>query len=454
VSTSSTSSEEESKTLWEKYWEDDDAYGMTVASDGTLTLAGEAYYGFGVNYYSLFTYTYGANTKGFDLTYAKAGLDELAEYDTQIVRFNCGGYGAGDYNDSLQYNWIERYLTDKENYMAALKEIVDYAEQKHIGLIPSFFWQLRSIPYNFGEQCSDLGDTTSQSYAFMKEYTTTIVTAFKDSKAIMGWELGNEWNLQLELAVHDPNLYGEWKWMDLNDYLVACDLFDTTVNSIDTHHRFLGSGNAELRRCQYNQWNKYVKNAEVSPDDDWDGYVEWIKGNADLSVDIDTWEEHLQWQKEAHVGNFNMISEHVYDWPGVRDYKKTLEEYVTSSVQAAKSWGKCYYLGEFNLSISDTWKVYDGTDYAKDEEGNQIYSNYAWVSTHIEEACLTLIKARVQLTLFWNYDPQDITEGSFCTKNVSSTVAGAQHAKYGKIILNLAKKLNAETYPAALAEDN
>lgn len=417
----SGSSSETPKDLWTAYWENDDAYGMTV-KDGTLLLNGSPYYGFGFNYYSLFIQTYSAGSTEYNLDLAKAGIDQLAEYDTQVIRINVGGYGATTINNDNGYDWIAHYQGDSENFLNALSDVVDYCAEKRIGVIPSLFWKIPSVPAHFGETCSELGNTSSKSHAFIRSYTTAVVNKLKDSKAIMGWEISNEWNLETDLDTVAPGI-DPFRVMTEKDYVTCAKAFDEIVTAADTHKRFISSGNAVQRTTQYNQ---SLKRAQA-----------------------DTWEEHVKAMEAFHPGNFNMVSDHVYDYPNQRDYRMTLDEYLSKSMAAAKQMGKVYFLGEWCLNITGEYPVWDLENNCNSSQ----MMTLEWTMEHMEDACNTIIDNRVQLTLFWNFDPADVTEGSFNLTNPQGSSQGKRRQKFGKFLFELTQKLNKESYPAALAKD-
>lgn len=88
------------------------------------------------------------------------------------------------------------YLTCayKKESINLLKKIVEKAEELQIGLIPSFFWNVRFIPEHLNEPLTAWGDKNSKTRNYMREYTKEVVELLKDSKAIFGWEFGNEVN--------------------------------------------------------------------------------------------------------------------------------------------------------------------------------------------------------------------------------------------------------------------
>ncbi|MGE4489926.1 MAG: cellulase family glycosylhydrolase, partial [Kiritimatiellales bacterium] len=77
------------------------------------------------------------------------------------------------------------------------------AEKDGLGLIPSLFWSAVAVPDFVGEPLSELGNPKSRSRAFIRKYTTDVVRRYRNSPAIYGWELGNEYLLMADLPGYD-----------------------------------------------------------------------------------------------------------------------------------------------------------------------------------------------------------------------------------------------------------
>jgi hypothetical protein len=170
--------------------------GLSVGVEGRLRLRGEPFRGVGVNYYDAFARTLGKDAR----TNYDAGFRELAARKIPFARFSAGGYWPNEW---------ELYQTNRAEHFARLDGVVKSAERHGIGLIPSCFWQLSTVPDLVGEPCNRWGDTNSRTIAFMREYTRELVTRYGKSPAIWGWEFGNEYNLPADLpnaAQHRPTI--------------------------------------------------------------------------------------------------------------------------------------------------------------------------------------------------------------------------------------------------------
>ena len=162
------------------------ASGLTVDERGKLLLQGVPFRGIGVNYYDAFTRTLGLVPR----TDYDAGFQALAARGIPFARFSAGGYWPQD--------WA-LYETNRTLYFARLDGVVQSAQQHGIGLIPSLFWNLGTVPDLMKEPCNCWGAANSRTIAFMRAYTCELVTRYAASSAIWGWEFGNEYNLAADL---------------------------------------------------------------------------------------------------------------------------------------------------------------------------------------------------------------------------------------------------------------
>jgi len=170
------------------------ATGLSVGEHGELRLRGVPFHGIGVNYYDAFTRTLGESPR----TNYDAGFRELAARKIPFARFSAGGFWPRDWGF---------YQTNRSEHFARLDGVVKSAERHGIGLIPSLFWHLSVVPDLVGEPCNRWGDTNGRTIVFMRQYTRELVTRYRKSPALWGWEFGNEYNLAADLpnaAEHRP----------------------------------------------------------------------------------------------------------------------------------------------------------------------------------------------------------------------------------------------------------
>ncbi len=225
--------------------------GLSVNGRGELLLHGGSFRGIGVNYYDAFTRTLDQPVR----TNYDAGFQELAAREIPFVRFSAAGYWPRDWG---------LYLTNRSEYFARLDGVVRSAEHHRVGLIPSLFWNLSTLPDLVGEPCNRWGDPHSRTIALMRQYTRELVTRYARSPAIWGWEFGNEYNLAVDLPNASecrppvvPGL-GTPARRTAEDDLpstalsVALHEFALTVRQHDPQ-RIIISGNAFPRRSAWHQ---------------------------------------------------------------------------------------------------------------------------------------------------------------------------------------------------------
>jgi hypothetical protein len=218
---------------------------------GELTLHEVPFHGIGVNYYDAFARTLNKTAE----TNYDVGFRELAARRIPFVRFSAGGYWPKDW---------ELYQTNRAEYFARLDGVVQSAERHQIGLIPSCFWNMSTVPDLVGEPCNRWGDPASRTIAFMREYTRELVTRYAQSPAIWGWEFGNEYNLLADLpnaSEHRPPVVpglGTPAHRSAEDELTHADIrvaireFAREVRQLDPR-RIIVSGNAFPRVSAWHQ---------------------------------------------------------------------------------------------------------------------------------------------------------------------------------------------------------
>ena len=162
--------------------------GLHTEEDGEIRLAGEPFYGFGVNYFGAFAhYWYG----DYDSQPFADAFRKLKEYGVDFVRMPFGGYWT-DYYEALE--------RDPEKVLRYLDRVAEAAEEAQIGIIVSLFWHDTALPLHLGEHRSAMGDPDSATVRYALDYTALIVSRYASSPAVWAWEIGNEYNLDADLC--------------------------------------------------------------------------------------------------------------------------------------------------------------------------------------------------------------------------------------------------------------
>jgi len=332
-------------------------YGLYV-QDGLLIKAGKPYRGIGANYFSLF---YRTLKDASDRSY-RQGLRQLSEANILFVRFMCSGFWPVDW---------DLYLRDKQAYFAILDDIVSTAEEHTVGLIPSLFWNMCTVPDIVAEPIDQLGNPNSKACQFIRRYTEEIVTRYKDSPAIWGWEFGNEYNLHVDLpnaAKHRPPVLPKLKTalkrterdeLSSSQMLVALNQFALTVRKHDSH-RIIITGNSIPRPSAYHN-------------------------TLERSWTTDTKEQFGEILLRDNPHPFDTICVHIYPMQNGKYSAgaKTLGGLVQAVQDYARQAGKPLFIGEF------------GAENQLDKERERVV---------FEELLNVIVSDDVPLAAFWVFD--------------------------------------------------
>lgn len=318
-------------------------YGFHV-EDGVIMLEGKPFYGFGVNYFGAFSHY----EDGYlpDPQTFKDGFAGMAEHNIPFVRIALGYYSS----------FYDRYDQDPQGTLNKIREVLDAAEARHVGVVLSLFWHDAALAEHVGEKRADMGEGESRTLAYAKEFTATIVKEFADHRALWGWEIGNEYNLDADLC--DRNLQGflpggfTFDNPSGRDYFTSDEtafFFEAVAATIRKYdgYRMISNGCSEMRTCA---WNMHKATMRLKKDHLWD--INWSQ---DTRTDferivslytpdsVDTVSFHFQSGSSGAAEPSYTLSYPVF----AGEEALTVPGFLDAYVQAAKSAGKALYLGEF-----------------------------------------------------------------------------------------------------------
>lgn len=298
--------------------------GLYVAADGVLLKDGKHYRGIGVNYFDLFSRT----LKRPEDTSSLSNLATLAKAKVPFVRFMCGGYWPADQR---------MFLTNRAMFLERLDSVVRSAETNRIGLIPSLFWHFATVPDLMGEPMDQLGNPQSASIEHIRDYTAAIVSRYRNSPAVWGWEFGNEYNLECDLPNRDrhrpaiqpalgtPAARTARDEMEFKHLRVAFQAFAETVRKLDGS-RVIFTGNAVPRPSA---WHNVAENS-------------WSRDSKAQFGEI---------LLRDNPNPINSITIHAYhNSDGYPGDAKTIDELLGASSDLARWARKPLFLGEFGVS--------------------------------------------------------------------------------------------------------
>ncbi len=217
--------------------------------NGILMRKGKPYQAIGANYFNLF---YRRLLDSKDTSY-REGLKKLSKANIPFVRFNCNGFWPTEW---------KLYMTNKNKFFRQLDDVVKYAEKYNIGLIPSLFFHNPTVIDLVEEHIDQFGNTNSKSIKLIRQFTKDVVTRYKDSPAIWGWEFGNEGNLPIDLPNASDQRPPVWEVLGTQKkrtkrdeitskhLITAYKEFSKTVRKYDKN-RIILSGNSEPRFCAW-----------------------------------------------------------------------------------------------------------------------------------------------------------------------------------------------------------
>ena len=336
-------------------------YGLHVEQNGLVTMNGRPYYAAGINFYDGFLRYIGSaypdKVPDSRLTMAKIARAKIPFIRTSLGCFRDDG--------------VNVYLHDPREYFRHMDRFVRLAEEYRIGIVGCLFW---STSYAWikalGAQENDMGDPESALIKAMLQYTRDVVSRYKDSPAMWGWETSNE----LNLAVDKPE-QGD-QGLKSESVFLFNRMISAEIRRLDPY-RFISNGDAVYRKEQYSLKFKGV------------------------------WQQDSEEEFRAVVplfacGNIDTISIHTYAVePEIIRFGNplTVTEETRIYTEIARKAGKALFIGEFGCG-ADTFT----------EKG----------PAHLAKILEAIRETGVQLSACWNLDMADGSEDSF-----SDTGAGA-----------------------------
>lgn len=318
-------------------------YGFHV-EDGVIMLEGKPFYGFGVNYFGAFSHYEDGYLS--DPQIFKDGFAGMAEHNIPFVRIALGYYSS----------FYDRYDADPQGTLAKIREVLDAAEAQHVGVILSLFWHDAALPEHVGEKRADMGEAESRTVAYAVEFTTTVVKEFADHRALWGWEVGNEYNLDADLCDRNLQMFLPAGFTYDNptgrDYFTsneAAFFFEAVASTIRKYdgYRLITNGCSEMRTCA---WSMHKATVRLKQDHLWD--INWAQDTRkafEKAIDlytpdsVDTVSFHFQSGSSGAESPSYTLSYPVF----AGEEALTVPGFLDAYVQAAKAAGKALYLGEF-----------------------------------------------------------------------------------------------------------
>ena len=218
-----------------------------------------------------------------------------------------------------------------------LDEFVKSAETHGVGLIPSLFWFYATVPDLMGEHLNQWANPNSKTIAFMRTYTAEVVSRYKDSPAIWGWEFGNEVNSYVDLLTQAMNFLpkvstaqGTPAVRTSEDIFTteilrfALNQFAATVRKYDPD-RAIFSGNAMPGANMYHRYK----------------YQNWTQ---DSSTDFTAL---LDVQNPASLGTLTIHPYPDQEFKYFSDIRAGLPQIIQEAMRSSKELKRPLFIGEF-----------------------------------------------------------------------------------------------------------
>lgn len=271
--------------------------------NGKVMLGGKEFYGIGTNYHDA-AFRYVTNPLCDDID---VGLENLVEHKIPYIRVRFSSYGG---------EGMDTYKNDPVSFYRELDKCVEFCEKYNIGIIAVVVWT--TLPYNNPdkEPLNNFFSTPDgQGFKDMVNYVKDIVNRYKNSPAIWGWEIGNEFNLACNVAPHnlDPEIAGAF-----------IEYMANVIRKEDGSRRCINHGNSQNRWASYHLWKQGV----------------W---------DYDTRDQIKEMLEIYDSENIDITSTHVYNLEQYDGYAQTatIEEYLKYIGDFCKEMGKPLYVGEY-----------------------------------------------------------------------------------------------------------
>jgi lysophospholipase L1-like esterase len=214
--------------------------------------------------------------------------------------------------------------------------VVHEAEKEHLGLIPSLFWLRTAVSDFCDEPIGETGNPDSKTRAFYRKYASDMAERYKNSPAVWGWEIGNEYMLGADLpklnhlpapkaGSNEPRTAADKIFRPM-----ILDLYEEVyraIRAIDPD-RIIVTGDSLTREAA---WYNHYK-------DDWG---------------LDTRKQWLEMFAADTPDCFNAVSIHLYPEHDKRYFqgeKVSIEEVVSAAVRNARKRNKPVWCGEFGAA--------------------------------------------------------------------------------------------------------
>lgn len=319
-------------------------YGLHVETDGTVTLEGQPFYGFGLNYFGAFAHSYADDSSAYEAAFAAIGARNIP-----FVRLPLCGY----YPD-----FYESFDENPEAMLEKMQAVLDSAASHQVGVIVTLMWWDPAIALHVNGKRADMGQTDSAVMTYARQYVEAVVARFADHPAVWGWEIGNEYNLDADLCDANLETYlwdmrypgTERSSLDGRDYFTSAEMVQfyteiaTVIRKYDSY-RMISTGNSEMRTSAFALYQASQRaNGEHLWNVTWhtDTREKFDQINAICTPDpVNTVSFHLQHGTQGSEKPAYVLS--------LGRFRTTIStaDYFRAYAETARAQNKALFLGEF-----------------------------------------------------------------------------------------------------------
>jgi hypothetical protein len=294
--------------------------GLTVREDGVLMKDGRPYRGIGVNYFDAFLrHLLDPNDTSYDI-----GFEKLGQAGIPFVRIAAGGF---------PWSQQKLYQENAPEFFRRFDAVVKSAERHNVGIVPSLFWWTFAVPDLVGEPVNQWGNPHSKTHQYMRNYVRDVVTRYRNSPAIWGWEFGNEFNLHADLPnaadyrppvapqIGAPPSRSEKDDLTYEAIRTAFAAFAREVRKYDPH-RVISTGDSFPRPSAWHNWRE-------------------------KSWTADTQEQFAAMLRDDNPDPVSVISVHAYEAP--TGEHKNVKQVIGGAVEISRRLKKALFVGEFGV---------------------------------------------------------------------------------------------------------
>ena len=367
---------------------------MLHNENGLLFKDGQPFRHIGVNGYELF-FKYG---QGYDTNPPiwKRGLDLIASYNIKVCRTILLGPEV--------HHW-PAYFLDPTAYKTKIQAFLDYAASMDVQIVATLCPNWQALPDRFNERMQDWLNPASATRVQFQNVITDIVTAFKDHPAVGAWEMGNEWNTELDYrqsyngdldGLPKVGTYTRASYQHPEDsytterYLAALNAFISAVKAIDMSNRLLMTGNNLADPYGYGMNRAAARVLVESPTNintlDFHGYINpsltpgrfWAPDSRGMESVLRYWTHRAYQRGQVFVlGEFGVDADSTYTALN-QDHRAIFEKMI-----------KAIELSHTPLSMA--WTVHDPAVFAADNRVQTTINWCMWPGSN-KEFQLALIK--------------------------------------------------------------